>query len=75
LGSVAAHHAGDQRLWDIGAAQPGERIPGACGVVVRISRAPYDLVREILRQFLDHPLLGVEPQHDVAVLPHLFGLG
>src|SRR5215472_5850548 len=74
-GRVAAHHASDQRLRHIGFAQTSQRIPGARGIVVRVARPPYDLSRKILWQFLDQPLFGVEPEHDVAVLPQFLRLG
>src|SRR5215471_12132197 len=72
---VAAHHARNQRLRYIGGAQAGQCIPGARCIVMRIARAPNHLAGEVLRQLLDHPLLGIEAEHDVAVLPHLFRFG
>ena len=60
-------------LRHVGAGKHRDRVPCAGGVVVRIARAPDDLVGKIVRQLLDQPLLGVKAQHDVAVLPHLFG--
>ena len=49
-GCVAPHHASDQRLRHIGAAQARERIPGARRVVVRVARPPHDLCCKILRR-------------------------
>jgi len=49
--------------------------PGARRIVMRVARAPNDFFGKILRQFLDRPFLGIKAEHDVAVLPHLLGLG
>src|SRR5467141_5180959 len=49
-GCVAPHHASDQRLRHIGAAQARARIPGARRVALRVARPPHDLCCKILRQ-------------------------
>src|ERR1700722_7022015 len=75
MGGVPAQHPCDHRFRHGRPAQLGDRVPGARRVVMRVARPPDHLRGEIGRQLLNEPLLGVEPEHDVAVLPHLLGLG
>ena len=72
IGQIPPHHSSYQSLRHIGIALPGDRIPGARRIVMRVARPPYDFRGEILRQFLDQSFLGVKAEHNIAVLPHLF---
>src|SRR5580704_7865993 len=75
MDGVRPHHFRYQSFGDIGAREHRDRVPGACRIVVRITRAPDHFGGKVMWQFLDHPLLGIEAEHHIAVLPHLFGFG
>src|SRR5580698_1162967 len=75
LGGVAAQHSSNRGLRDIRRGHLLNRVPRAGRILMRITRAPHDLLGEILGRLENQPLLRVEAEHDLAFLPHLFGVG
>src|SRR5579871_376061 len=72
---VTAHHARQRRLVDARARECLDGFERAGRVVIGVARSPDDLVREVVRQLLYQPFLGVEAEHHVALFPHFLGVG
>src|ERR1700735_807988 len=75
LRGVAAQHSSHRGLRDIRGGHLLNRVPCAGRILMRITRSPNDLLGEILGQLENQPLLRVKAEHDLALLPHLFGVG
>src|SRR5207244_2858705 len=74
LSSIPADHARNAGFFHVCLRKHLDRVPGARGIVVRIAGAPYDFSAVAIRQLANSTLIGVKPQHNVALVPHLFGI-
>src|SRR5229473_3457186 len=75
FGGVTAQHAREQGFVNPSARERFDRLDSAGGIVMWMARSPNYLFSEVVWQFLNLALFGIETEHHMTFFPQLLGIG